>query len=114
MTLSGCVKHSTRNYWQRILNDNASIIPRRSRRVNTRLGWRKRTTTPFACHCSNVCGNKEGNLGVRWTEHEMRRLKDYARSAIGAIGISKIKLGIQMGSKGLDGIKGASGDGARG
>lgn len=74
ISLSGCVKTSSRNYWQDIFDDSKrtdytpmiKALERQIRRTNI--------VGPIPCRCSSLCGRDERFGVVEWSEHEMRHI----------------------------------------
>jgi hypothetical protein len=75
--LSGCVKDSTREYWERVLNDRSQsgdytwVVKHREQQIRVQ----KTEDGPILCHCSNLCyTDPNGKRLFDCDEHEVRRI----------------------------------------
>jgi hypothetical protein len=73
-TLSGCVKNSSRVYWERVLNDrtdHAAEIKQREQQIRAE----KIDDGPIECRCSNLCyTDPKAKRLFNCEEHEVRRI----------------------------------------
>jgi hypothetical protein len=84
-TLSGCVKTSTRQYWEQVLNDNRTdykVAAKAALKKLTETAYRKGGVKewvdgPVPCGCRMPC-DKKGTMELKrfaWTEYEVRRIE---------------------------------------
>jgi hypothetical protein len=76
-SLSGCVKTSTKTYWEDVLNDKSDKHTRIIRQAAEKILAEGYGSDPFVCECSTPC-SKAGALaeGVYvWEEYEVENIK---------------------------------------
>ncbi|KAH7396979.1 hypothetical protein DE146DRAFT_678636 [Phaeosphaeria sp. MPI-PUGE-AT-0046c] len=75
-TLSGCVKTSTKRYWEHALNNKDSGRASTIRAARTRIRQEKTNNSPIDCKCSTPCSKAEAGKykAYTWTEREIERI----------------------------------------
>ncbi|KAH7384707.1 hypothetical protein BKA66DRAFT_416504 [Pyrenochaeta sp. MPI-SDFR-AT-0127] len=73
-SLSGCVKNSTRKYWQRVLNDTSicrleTIASREHQMISD-----KKDAEPIPCACQTPCMRTDALAQPEWSEYEIRNI----------------------------------------
>ncbi|KAL6712182.1 hypothetical protein ACN47E_000059 [Coniothyrium glycines] len=74
LSLSGCIKHSTRAKWQPLLNDTRADHTAEMAARKLEVEQEKNTDGPIPCTCSTRCGRGGPEL-FRCSEYEVRRIE---------------------------------------
>lgn len=76
-TLSGCVKISSRQYWERVLNAEDDRYAQTIKAAEARIRQQKTDNSPIPCRCSTPCskaGTEAMGKQYTWTERELEKI----------------------------------------
>lgn len=75
ISLSGCVKNSTRMHWEYILNEKRIDWTPEIKNLEFEIWKNKSDMTPISCICSIPCSKADNPLAHHaWTQHELKRM----------------------------------------
>lgn len=76
ITLSGCVKTSSQQYWERVLNVKDNSYTSTIRAAEMRIRQQKTDNLPISCQCSNPCSKAEAELSrtYRWSQYDIEKI----------------------------------------
>lgn len=75
-TLSGCVKTSSRQYWERVLNSKGNNFGSMIKATEMHIRQQKRDHSPIACECSTPCSKADAakDKSYLWSEYDIEKI----------------------------------------